>query len=90
MSNRMSYFGIGLVAGAVLGITAAALCSPQQMRKAGEVVEDKLLGCAARVLNELQWWTMTPRERYAAVLRKSGSLHEWRTQYHNPEHAARS
>ncbi|MDD4859335.1 MAG: YtxH domain-containing protein [Dehalococcoidales bacterium] len=90
MSNRTCYFGIGLAIGAVAGIVAASFYSPKQLQETKKIVEEKLLDGAAKLLFHVRWLTMTPRERYTFLWQRGGSLHDWRTQYHAPEHAAKS
>ncbi len=89
MSNRTCYFGLGLAIGAVLGITAATIYSPKEIRETGKVVEEKILSLAARVMSNIRWLMMTPRERYTFLWQRGGSLRDWRTQYPHPQSATK-
>ncbi len=81
MSNRISNFAVGVILGATIGMTLGSLCAPRPGEDTRKRFEEKLLEAAGRLLFNLRWMLMTPKERYTYLWSRGGSLHDWRYHY---------
>ena len=86
MTNRdeLANVAIGFLAGAAVGVVIGMLYAPEEGSEAREQMRDKLdvvVSPLKRLLFNLKWLTMSPRERYSYLWAHGGSLHDWRPQY---------
>jgi len=82
--NQISGLAAGLVVGAAAGTLVGILFAPEPGSEAREMVKDRLNFLAApckKLLFDLKWMTMSPREKYSYFWAHGGSLHDWRAEH---------
>ncbi len=83
MSNKEMVIGfaIGLGIGAFIGL----LYAPEPGKEARQLLREKAADAIKRLMFNLKWIIMSPRDRYMYLWNRSGSLREWRKGYAMPK-----
>ena len=79
--DELASLAVGFALGAAVGAVIGLLYAPGPGSGARELMREKLGGEASpfrRMLFNLKWITMSPRERYSYLWAHGGSLHDWR------------
>ena len=90
MGNRelISDFAIGFLIGTAVGAVVGLLYAPEPGGEAREAVKERLKGITSpfeRILFNLKWMLMSPKERYSYLWSHGGSLHDWSPHYNLSE-----
>ena len=82
--NAATSFIIGLTAGVALGAVIGLIYAPESGEDARKLLRGKaevIVNPFKKLMFNLGWMIMSPREKYEYLWTHGGSLHDWREEY---------
>ena len=86
MSQRSfaTNFAVGFLIGTTVGAVLSLLYTPEPGEEARKALRKRIdaviVSPASKIIHNLRWMIMSPRDKYSYLWTHGGSLREWRSQ----------